>query len=74
MSYNRITVPLSEHEEQILRIAASKSCRRPQDHARYIILKSLGLVTDDGPSLENSKCASVEVGRTQTSAFAGNHL
>ena len=50
MSYNRITVPLSESEEEALRRVASMSCRRPRDHARYIILKSLGLVTDDGPS------------------------
>lgn len=52
MSYNRITVPLSEDEESMLRRAASQSCRRPRDYARYVILKSLGLVTDDGPSLE----------------------
>jgi hypothetical protein len=50
MSYNRITVPLSEDEENVLRLAASQSCRRPRDYARYIILKSLGLVSDDGPS------------------------
>lgn len=52
MSYNRITVPLSEHEEDMLRTAASRACRRPRDHARYIILKSLGLVNDDAPKPE----------------------
>lgn len=50
MSYNKIIVPLSVDEENLLRIAASQSCRRPKDHARYIILKSLGLVGDDGSS------------------------
>lgn len=50
---------------------AALECRRPNDHARYVILKSLGLVIDDGPSLENSKIASVKVGPSQTGDFAG---
>jgi len=53
VSYNKIIVPISESEEEALRQAASWSCRRPKDHARYIILKSLGLVTDDAVSLSN---------------------
>jgi|694.fasta_scaffold58639_4 hypothetical protein len=69
MSYNRITVPLSEDEENVLRLAASQSCRRPRDYARYIILKSLGLVSDDGPSpkMNNRQAAST---LTETSSKA----
>jgi hypothetical protein len=47
MSFKRITIPLSEKEQEVLRAAASRACRRPHDHARFIILKALGLVTDE---------------------------
>lgn len=73
MSYNKIIVPLAEWEEDLLRKAASQACRRPKDHARYVILKSLGLVADDGHSPENSKIASVKVATTTTGDFAGIH-
>lgn len=43
MSYKRITIPLSEDEQRLLRMAASRECRRPHDHVRYIVLSALGL-------------------------------
>lgn len=41
-----------DDEEAVKRFMekAALECRRPNDHARYVILKSLGLVIDDGPS------------------------
>lgn len=44
MSYNRVTIPISKEEEDILKIAASIACRRPRDHARYLLLRGLGLI------------------------------
>lgn len=43
MSYKTVNVPLSDQEEEALRIAASKACRRPRDQVRYILLQALGL-------------------------------
>jgi len=43
MSYKRITIPMSEAEQTALRMAASRECRRPDDHARWLVLSALGI-------------------------------
>ena len=45
MNYKLITIPLSDDEQRVLRIAANQECRRPRDHARYILLNALGIPT-----------------------------
>lgn len=45
----QIIVNLNEDEARQFCAFANKQCRHPHEQARYVILKSLGLV-DDGPS------------------------
>lgn len=50
---------------------AERECRRPNDHARYVILKSLGLAADDGPAdkqMKNSDALVSQAGRVAVSA------
>lgn len=51
---------------------AKSECRRPNDHARYIILKSLGLVTDDGPTVKtNTHCDAKTLAERNVTAGVG---
>ena len=59
--YTKIYVPITDEEFVRLSQAAFRDCRHPREQARHFIRQALGLVTDDGPSLENSKIASVKV-------------
>lgn len=54
MNYRRITIPLSEAEQAALRRAASQECRRPRDHARYVILRALGLGNEGQQSTKSN--------------------
>lgn len=47
MDIKRITIPLSAEEYELLKESASKVCRRPKDHVRYIILRSLGIMSNN---------------------------
>jgi uncharacterized protein (DUF1778 family) len=54
MSFSRITIPLSEDEQKILRMAAHRECRRPHDHARFILLSALRQMSTDQPTNANT--------------------
>lgn len=54
MNYTKLSIPLSEQEQRALKMAASKACRRPRDHVRFIVLSALGVIE---PSAEMSKPA-----------------
>lgn len=66
MNYTKVSIPLSESEERALRIAASKSCRRPQDHARFIVLSALGVLD----SAENRNPSTVSLPERTANGFA----
>lgn len=72
MTYKSISVVLSEDELQRLRTAAARASRRPQDQARFILLRSLRSVPPDNQSsaraTTNDKSA-VNVCETKTGAF-----
>ncbi len=57
MNYTKLSIPLSEQEQRALKMAASKACRRPRDHVRFIVLSALGVIE---PSAEMSKPAIAE--------------
>ena len=44
MNYTKLSIPLSEQEQRALKMAASKACRRPRDHVRFIVLSALGVI------------------------------
>lgn len=50
MAYRNVQVPLSDKEQEALRLAASQACRRPRDQARYFVLQALGFTekTNEG--------------------------
>lgn len=52
MNYTKLSIPLSEQEQRALKMAASKACRRPRDHVRFIVLSALGVIE---PSAEMSQ-------------------
>lgn len=63
-------VLFTETEMRLLRKAAAQSCRRPQDQARFFVLKGLGLVTDDGPGAEmNNRRDAQEFSRQSVTAI-----
>jgi len=67
MNYTKLSIPLSEQEQRALKMAASKACRRPRDHVRFIVLSALGVVE---PSAEITKPASLSVSQDgQASGF-----
>lgn len=70
----RITISLSEAELGRLQSVARAEYRTTRDQARYLLLSALGLVDSKHECPMNSKSASVEVARTQTSAFAEINL
>lgn len=67
MSYNRITIALSKEEIEVLRQSASRECRRPREHARYILLSSLGLMTTNNNQ-------SINAGSDTTQPIVANRL
>lgn len=66
MSYERLTLVLTEQEMQELRRLAKQELRKPRDQVAYILR---GVLQQNTQSPRNSKSA-VEVETTQTGAFA----
>lgn len=72
MTYE-IKARLTENEMSVFQEMARHNCRKPNQHARYIILKSLGLVTDDGPGLKmNNRQAASTLTETSSKAVGRN--
>jgi hypothetical protein len=67
MTYE-IKARLTENEMSVFQEMARHNCRKPNQHARYIILKSLGLVTDDGPGLKMNNRHAVTLTETTSKA------
>ncbi len=60
MANKIIRYPLNETEDRILRMEAEKACRRPEQHARYLLRRALGL-TNEQPVSEMQNAASGSV-------------
>ena len=59
-SYKRITIPMSDQEQERLREAARRNYRNPRQQARLILLQALGLADPpDPPRNESRECAKV---------------
>jgi len=43
MANKIIRYPVNEVEDRMLRIEAEKACRRPEQHARYLLRQALGI-------------------------------
>jgi len=56
-TYKRITIPMSDQEQERLREAARRNCRNPRQQARLLLLQALGLA--DPPRNEARECANV---------------
>lgn len=56
-SYKRITVPLSDQEQERLRDAARRDYRTPRQQARLILLQALGLADPPDLAPKNEGCA-----------------
>lgn len=71
MTYE-IKARLTENEMSVFQETARRNCRKPNQHARYVILESLGLVTDDGPSHKmNNRQAASTLTETSSKAVSG---
>lgn len=63
----QIKIVLTEHELRLLNHVATQQCRRPQDHARFLIVSGL----DISPSDKQDKSATGKVYEAETvCAFA----
>ena len=65
MTYETVTVVLSQHEMGRLRALAQRELRKPKDQAAYLLRNVL-----QSEGLENSKADSVKVFETTTDSFA----
>jgi len=46
MNTKIIRYPLNEVEDRLLTIEAEKACRRPEQHARWLLRQALGIASD----------------------------
>lgn len=70
MNTKIIRYPLNEVEDRILRIEAEKACRRPEQHARWLLRQALGIASDQ-PSTDDQKS---NAGRTRQDSLASAAL
>ena len=64
----RISVPMSIEERDALRASARQDLRNPQDQARWLLRKALGLETDVIRKSANRGAVEVEAQRAAVAA------
>lgn len=68
----QIKINLDDEQVRILYAESNRQCRQPHEHARFLILKSLGLVGDESPTLAqmNNRQAASTLTETSSKAVA----